>query len=110
MTVAIAHAAPTAPAPIIPIFMMGPRLCPVTVKIVELNGEQGRRRVQDLKRDTLPVVPAKVGIRYSRALVWRIASHHRPGIPGRPVKPGDDSLDSRAELMQSAAANILNDR
>jgi len=26
MTVAIAHAAPTAPAPIIPIFMMGPRL------------------------------------------------------------------------------------
>jgi hypothetical protein len=28
MTVAIAHAAPTAPAPIIPIFMIGPRLCP----------------------------------------------------------------------------------
>jgi hypothetical protein len=26
MTVAIAHAAPTAPAPIIPTFMMGPRL------------------------------------------------------------------------------------
>jgi hypothetical protein len=52
MTVAIAHAAPTAPAPIIPIFMVYPRLCPrFLVKAVEPNIEQGRRPVPDAEED-----------------------------------------------------------
>jgi hypothetical protein len=37
MTVAIAHAAPTAPAPIIPIFMMYPRLYPRLIPIQPLK-------------------------------------------------------------------------
>jgi hypothetical protein len=52
MTVATAHAAPTAPAPIIPIFMMCPRLCSgFSVKAVKPNGEQGRRHVLDPEKD-----------------------------------------------------------
>src|ERR1700680_1181405 len=46
MTVAVAHAAPTAPAPIIPILMICPHLrWEFSVKAVEPNGEQGRRHV-----------------------------------------------------------------
>jgi hypothetical protein len=47
MTVAIAHAAPTAPAPIIPIFMMGPRLrLEFSMKTIGQNGRHGRRNFQ----------------------------------------------------------------
>jgi len=48
MMVAFAHAAPTAPAPIIPTFMMCPRLrSEFSMKAVGQNGEQGRRNVLD---------------------------------------------------------------
>jgi len=62
MMVAIAHAAPTAPAPIIPIFMMCPRRCSgFSVEAVELNGEQGRRHVLDSEEDQ-PFPSRKGGI------------------------------------------------
>src|ERR1039457_6475642 len=70
--VAIAHAAPTAPAPINPIFMMCPRLCPgFSVKPVELNGEQGRRHVLDSEEEH-PLPGRKGGVvpRYSKFPGW----------------------------------------
>src|SRR4030088_940552 len=62
MRVAIAHAAPTAPAPTIPIFMMCPRLClGFPVKTIESSAEQGGRHVLDSEEDH-PLPGRKGGI------------------------------------------------
>jgi len=78
MMVAIAHAAPTAPAPIIPIFMMCPPLCSgFSVKAVEPNGEQGRRHVLDSEKDQpFPSRKDEIGA----ALVERTGNHESPCV------------------------------
>src|SRR5664280_3895594 len=76
MRVAIAHAAPTAPAPIIPIFMMCTRL--FSVKPVELNGEQGRRHVLDSEEEhPLPGRNSGSVPRYSKFPGWP-TKHNSP--------------------------------